>query len=223
MGYRSCMPQLCDDATTRRVNRIGDAPPSSNLFFTPQAWRIRPTKSFRADRCGLGDNQSRRSALRIILCLQNCRHVIVGIGPHPGERGHDYAIWKIEISHAVWSKKRLGRLTRARDLRVAIVAKNSFSTHYDASFPIIISITIVSMQLSGKTIPIDIVFFMVECYVATRRSREEPANGRYQRAGNPKPRTHSHSRGAAFSTEGRRCSRPRGVDEGSRVYTGRLL
>jgi hypothetical protein len=180
MRHRSCMPQLCDDATAGHVNRIGDTPPSANLLLTPQSRCISPTKSLGTDRCGLGYYQTRRGALFVILCLQNCGHVIVGIGPHPSERGHDYPVREIEISHPVWSKKRLRRLRRAYDIRAANVVKNCFSTHYHTRFPITITLTIVClMQHRRKTILVDIVFFMVERYFGTRLSRREVANGRY--------------------------------------------
>src|SRR6202050_3419710 len=107
MRDRPCMPQLSDDATTGCVNCIGDAPPPTNLFLTPQARRIRPTKSFGADRRGLGDNQSRRGALRIILCLQGRGHMIMRLRTHPGERRHDDAVRKIEVSHPIWCEKGL--------------------------------------------------------------------------------------------------------------------
>jgi hypothetical protein len=106
--------------------------------------------------------------------------VIVGFGPHPGERIHNHAIREIEISHPVWSKKRLGRLTRAYELRVANVVTNCFSTHCHTCIPITLTITIVClMLLSDNSILFDIVFFMVERYVGTRLSQEEAANGRY--------------------------------------------
>src|SRR6202140_5307185 len=104
-----CMPQLCNHAAAGRVDGIRDTSPSADLLLGPEAWCIGPAKSFRANRGGLGDDQSSRSTLRIILRLQGRGHVIMRLGTHPGERRHDDAVRKIEVSHSIWCEKRLIR------------------------------------------------------------------------------------------------------------------
>ena len=104
---RDCagVPELCDDAAAGPMDGICNAPPSADLFLCPQTWRICPSKSFRADCGGLGDDQSGRGSLRLILHLQTGRHMIIRLRAHPGERCHDDAIRKIETSHLIRRKK----------------------------------------------------------------------------------------------------------------------
>src|ERR1700746_1232293 len=108
---RDCsrVPELCNDAPADCMDGIRDASPSADLLRCPQARRIGPAKSFLANRGGFGDNQSSRSTLRIILRLQGRGHVIMRLRTHPGERRHDDAIRKIEVSHPIWCEKRLIR------------------------------------------------------------------------------------------------------------------
>src|ERR1700723_1332133 len=108
---RDCagVPKLCNDATAGRMDGIRDTPPSADLVLRPEAWCIGPAKSFRADRGGFGDDQSSRSALRVILRLQYRGHVIMRLRTHPGERRHDDAVRKIEVSHSIRCEKRLIR------------------------------------------------------------------------------------------------------------------
>src|SRR5258708_11928011 len=109
MRDRSRVPELCDHAATGCMDGIRDASPSADLFLRPQAWRISPAKSFRANRSGLGDDQSGRSTLRVILRLQGRGHMIMRLRTHPGERRHDDAVRKIELSHPIWCEKWLIR------------------------------------------------------------------------------------------------------------------
>src|SRR5580698_3045148 len=108
---RDCagVPKLCNDATAGRMDGIRDAPPSADLVLRPEAWCIGPAKSFRANRGGFGDDQTSRSTLRVILRLQGRGNVITRLGTHPGERRHDDAVRKIEVSHWIWCEKRLIR------------------------------------------------------------------------------------------------------------------
>src|SRR6202789_4714184 len=101
------MPELGNDATARSMNGIRDAPPSADLLRRPQARRIGPAESLRTNCGGLCDDQSSRSTLRIILRLQGRGHVIPRLRTHPGERRHDDAVRKIEVSHPIWCEKRL--------------------------------------------------------------------------------------------------------------------
>src|ERR1700721_979089 len=100
---RDCsgMPELCNHAAARCMDGIRDAPPSANLLRQPQAWVIGPSKSFRANCSGLADDQSSRSTLCVILCLQDSGHMIIRLRTHTGERAHDDAVRKIEVSHSV--------------------------------------------------------------------------------------------------------------------------
>src|SRR6266851_2695849 len=109
MGDCARVPELCDDAAPGCMYGIRDKSPSADLLLRPQAWRIGPPKPFGAYGGGLRDNQPGRSALRVILRLQRCRHMIVGLGAHPGERRHDDAVRKIEVSHSIWREKWLIR------------------------------------------------------------------------------------------------------------------
>src|SRR5882757_6433974 len=108
---RDCsrVPELCNHAAAGCMDGIRDAPPSADLLLGPEAWRIGPAKSFRANRGGFGDDQSSRSALRIILRLQGRGHVIMRLRTHPGEWRHDDAVSKIEVSHPIWCEERLIR------------------------------------------------------------------------------------------------------------------
>src|SRR6202789_1980450 len=100
------MPELGNDATARSMNGIRDAPPSADLLRRPQARRIGPAESLRTNCGGLCDDQSSRSTLRIILRLQGRGYVIPRLRTHPGERRHDDAVRKIEVSHRIWKEKR---------------------------------------------------------------------------------------------------------------------
>src|ERR1700732_4458353 len=91
------------------MHGIRDTSPSADLLLRPEARCISPAKSFRANRGGLGDDQSGRSTLRVILCLQCRGHMIMRLRAHPGERRHDDAVRKIEVSHPIWCEKRLIR------------------------------------------------------------------------------------------------------------------
>src|ERR1700724_796279 len=108
---RDCagVPELCNDAAACCMNGIRDSSPSADFLLRPEARRIGPSKSFRANRGGLGDYQSGRSTLRVILRLQRCRHMIVGLGAHPSERRHDDTIRKIKVSHPIRREKWLIR------------------------------------------------------------------------------------------------------------------
>src|SRR5216683_2914213 len=109
MRDRSRVPELCNDAAAGCMNGIRDASPSADLFLCPQSWCIGPAKSFRANRGSLGDDQSGRSTLRVILRLQDRGHMIMGLYTHPSERRHYDAVRKIEFSHPIWCEKRLIR------------------------------------------------------------------------------------------------------------------
>src|ERR1700723_2532223 len=104
---RDCarVPELCNHAAAGCMDGIRDASPSADLLLRPQARRIRPVKSFRANRSGLRDDQSGRSTLRVILRLQGRGHMIMRLRAHPGERRHDDAVRKIEVSHPTWCEK----------------------------------------------------------------------------------------------------------------------
>src|ERR1700688_1102599 len=108
---RDCagVPELCNDAAACRMDSIRNTSPSADLLLRPQSWRIGPAKSFRANRGGLGDDQSGRSTLRVILRLQGRRHMIVRLRTHPSERRHDDAVRKIEVSHPIRREKWLIR------------------------------------------------------------------------------------------------------------------
>src|SRR5277367_98243 len=106
---RDCagVPELGNDAATSRMDGICDAPPSADLLLRPKSWRIRPAKPLRANRGGLGNDESRRSTLRVILSLQGSGHMIVRLRAHPSERRHDDAVRKVKVSHPIWHEKRL--------------------------------------------------------------------------------------------------------------------
>src|ERR1700732_1978162 len=107
MRDRAGVPELCNDAAAGCMDGIRDASPSVDLLLRPQAWGIGPAKSFRANRGGLGDDQSGRSTLRVILRLQGRGHMIVRLRTHSSERRHDDAVRKIEVSHPIGCEKRL--------------------------------------------------------------------------------------------------------------------
>src|SRR5882724_2886566 len=91
------------------MDGIRDTSPSADLLLRPEAGCIGPAKSLRANRGGLGDDQPSRSTLRVVLCLQGRGHVIMRLRTHPGERRHNDAVRKIEVSHSICCKKRLIR------------------------------------------------------------------------------------------------------------------
>src|ERR1700739_4435143 len=134
---RNCagVPELGNDPTAGSMDSIRDPSPAANMLLRPEAWCIGPAKSLRANRGGFGDDQSRRSTLRIILRLQDRGHVIMWLGTHPGERRHDDAVRKIAPSHAIGCEERLIRhhmnsyireadtsFFRPRGLRVCVVS-----------------------------------------------------------------------------------------------------
>src|SRR5258708_3966496 len=106
---RDCsrVPELCNHASAGCMDGIRDAPPPADLLLGPQAWRIGPAKSFRANRGGLADDESGCSTLRVVLRLQGRGHMIMRLRTHPGERRHDDAVGKIEVPHPIWYEKRL--------------------------------------------------------------------------------------------------------------------
>src|ERR1700741_85964 len=75
--------------------------------------RERGSKALRAIRLffrgGLGDDQSSRSTLGVVLCLQGRGHVIMRLRTHAGEWRHDDPVRKIEVSHPIWCEKWLIR------------------------------------------------------------------------------------------------------------------
>src|ERR1700722_952200 len=91
------------------MDGIRDTSPSVDLLLRPEAGCMGPAKSLRANRGGLGDDQSSRSTLRVVLCLQGRGHVIMRLRTHPGERRHNDAVRKIKVSHPVWCEKWLIR------------------------------------------------------------------------------------------------------------------
>src|ERR1700678_4657583 len=101
------MPELCNDAASSGMDGIRDASPAANLLLCPEPWCIGPAESLRTDSSGLGNDQSRRSTLRVILSLQDCGHVIVRSRTHPGERRHDDGVREIDVSHSLWCKNAL--------------------------------------------------------------------------------------------------------------------
>ena len=109
MGDCSRVPQFCNHAAAGFMDGIRDASPSADLFFRPQAGRIGPAESFRANRCGLADDQSGRSTLRVIVRLHRCGHMIVRLRTHSSERGHDDAVGKVEVPHPIWCEQWLSR------------------------------------------------------------------------------------------------------------------
>src|SRR5258708_37887264 len=109
MRDRSRVPELCNDAAAGCMNAIRDGSPSADLLLCPQSWCIGPAKSFRANRGSLGDDQSGRSTLRVILRLQGRGHMIMRLRTHPSERRHDDAVRKIEVSHPIWCEQWLIR------------------------------------------------------------------------------------------------------------------
>src|ERR1700676_5000506 len=108
---RDCavVPELCNDAAAGCMDGIRDTSPSADLLLRPEAWCIGPAKPFRANRGGLGDDQSGGSTLRVILCLQGRWHVIMRLRTHSSERRHDDAVRKIEVSHPIWCEQWLIR------------------------------------------------------------------------------------------------------------------
>src|ERR1700692_1943365 len=108
---RDCsrVPELCNHAAAGYMDGIRNASPSADLLLRPQSWRIGPAKSFGANRGGLGDDQSGRSTLRVILCLQGRGHMIMRLRAHPSERRHDDTVGKIEVSHPIWCEEWLIR------------------------------------------------------------------------------------------------------------------
>src|ERR1700751_1921572 len=108
---RDCtgVPELCNDAASCRMDGIRNTSPSTDLLLCPQSGRIGPAKSFRANRSGLGDDQSGRSTLRVILRLQGRGHMIMRSRTHRSERPHDEAVRKIELSHPIWCEQWLIR------------------------------------------------------------------------------------------------------------------
>src|SRR3984957_2157287 len=91
------------------MDGIRDTSPSVDLLLRPEAGCMGPAKSLRANRGGLGDDQSSRSTLRVELCLQGRGHVIMRLRTHPGEWSHNDAVRKIEVSHSKWREKGLIR------------------------------------------------------------------------------------------------------------------
>src|ERR1700683_1356391 len=128
---RDCagVPELCNDAAAGRMDGIRDTPPAADLLLRPESWRIGPAESFGANRGGLGDDQSGRSTLRVILHLQRRGHMIMRLRTHPSERGHDDAVRKIEVSHSIWYEKRLIRHHRNSCINRLNVSTRSLQWH----------------------------------------------------------------------------------------------
>ncbi len=63
MRDRTGVPELCKDAAAGCMDGIRDTSPSADLLLGPQSWCIGPAESFRANRGGLGDDQSSRNTL----------------------------------------------------------------------------------------------------------------------------------------------------------------
>ena len=68
------MPDLDEDTAAARMHAIGNLVPAGDLFFRVDAGRVLVTHALLRDLAGLGDQQSRRSALPVILTGKRMRH-----------------------------------------------------------------------------------------------------------------------------------------------------
>src|ERR1700737_3766178 len=109
MREPSGVPQGGADPSAGGVDRVRHPSPTAHLLRAPQAGRVGPAESLRADGCCFGDDQSRGSALGIVVRLKLSRHMVDRTRPHPRQRCHDNPVRQIEIAHSKWSKKPVSR------------------------------------------------------------------------------------------------------------------
>src|SRR5580658_6351773 len=105
----SRVPELCEDAAAGIVDGSGDAPPTADLLVRPEAGRIRPAESLRADGSGFANDESGGGALRVVLRLQGCGDMIARLRAHSGERSHHDTVGEIEVPHPIGLEEWLSR------------------------------------------------------------------------------------------------------------------
>jgi hypothetical protein len=107
-GHRSIRPQrrmrvssvvgdLHDDPSPARMNGSRDRSPARNLFCRVDSGGVWVAMGISTNCRSLRDDETRRSALGVILGAHRGRH-IVGSGTHPRERRHNDLIRKLDGS-----------------------------------------------------------------------------------------------------------------------------
>jgi hypothetical protein len=106
IGNAPDMPELEEYSPTRLMHPVGDQTPARDLLLRPDAGRMRIADAERRHRSRFGDDESRRSALDVIVAHQ-------GVGDAPStvrsiarERGHEDAVGKPKIADGDWVKER---------------------------------------------------------------------------------------------------------------------
>src|SRR5579863_4891567 len=92
------MPELDEDQTAGRMDRICDPLPSGPLFFRVNSGRTVPSVPLLADESAFGDDEASTRALRIVFTHQIGRDLPLIIGTRARQRGHNDAVLQLQIA-----------------------------------------------------------------------------------------------------------------------------
>jgi hypothetical protein len=95
VGDAADVHELHEDAAASRMNGVGDFLPRGNLFRRVDRRRPRITDSSRSRRGALGDEETGRGALAVVLDRQIRRHS-AGERPAPRHRRHEHPVAGVE-------------------------------------------------------------------------------------------------------------------------------
>jgi len=95
VGDAADVHELHEDAAASRVNGVGDSLPAGDLFRRVDRRRPRIADSSRGWRGALGDDETGRGALAVVLDRQIRRHS-AGEGAAPRHRRHEHPVAGVE-------------------------------------------------------------------------------------------------------------------------------
>jgi len=81
MDQPAHVPELCEDSSASSVNGVSYFSPIPDVLGSPQISRIGPATACYGDGGCLGDDETRRSTLGVVLNHQFRRHVIAHGAP----------------------------------------------------------------------------------------------------------------------------------------------
>jgi hypothetical protein len=97
VGDAAAVHQLHDDPAAPCVHGLGDAAPAGFLLVVRDPGLAGVGARLRVRVGALGDDQADAGALPVVLDDEVARHAR-GTGAHPGQRGHDDAVGKLEVA-----------------------------------------------------------------------------------------------------------------------------
>src|ERR1700722_10431592 len=129
MNESSHVPELRDDEAARCVHRRDDRAPTLDLLRVPDAGRVRPAQSLRADSRCFRNDQTCTGTLSIIRDHHWCRHMIHG-GACARQRRHEDAIARRDGSRLDRVKKRGHATVLSFCLLLALITPKAAPAHF---------------------------------------------------------------------------------------------